>query len=277
MKHAERPGASLDPPGVRAVIDHGFLDEDEPIELLDGLLLVKEPQSSPHRTACCSWRGRSSARSETGFVQVQSPIASMTCRTEPDSALSRLAARLRPCASDAPGADRRGRTIGSAHGAGRKATAYARGGIADYWIVNLVDRVAASASRTGAPARAPALGYAAIRRWAPTRPWHRSRRRPRASASPISCLKSEAGRAPPPLLLDHRALEEVRVHLAPEAHGVVNMKSRKSSSVSRPCSTTRRPRDDLGHVGDVHVADVELKNALSRACIGLALRLRPTR
>jgi hypothetical protein len=32
-------------------IDHGFLDEDDPIELLDGLLLVKEPQHSPHRTA----------------------------------------------------------------------------------------------------------------------------------------------------------------------------------------------------------------------------------
>ncbi len=33
------------------LIDHGFLDEDDPIELLDGLLLVKEPQHSAHRTA----------------------------------------------------------------------------------------------------------------------------------------------------------------------------------------------------------------------------------
>src|SRR5947208_3186118 len=33
------------------LIEHGFFDEDDPIELLDGLLLVKEPQSSPHRTA----------------------------------------------------------------------------------------------------------------------------------------------------------------------------------------------------------------------------------
>jgi hypothetical protein len=33
------------------LIDHGLLDEDDPIELLDGLLLVKEPQASPHRTA----------------------------------------------------------------------------------------------------------------------------------------------------------------------------------------------------------------------------------
>ena len=33
------------------MIDHAILDEDDPIELLDGLLLVKEPQSSLHRTA----------------------------------------------------------------------------------------------------------------------------------------------------------------------------------------------------------------------------------
>ena len=33
------------------LIDCRVLHEDDPIELLDGLLLVKEPQSSPHRTA----------------------------------------------------------------------------------------------------------------------------------------------------------------------------------------------------------------------------------
>jgi hypothetical protein len=32
-------------------IDHGLLDEDDPIELLDGLLLVKAPRASPHRPA----------------------------------------------------------------------------------------------------------------------------------------------------------------------------------------------------------------------------------
>jgi hypothetical protein len=36
------------------LIDHGILDEDDPIELLDGLLLVKEPPASPHRTSVSS-------------------------------------------------------------------------------------------------------------------------------------------------------------------------------------------------------------------------------
>lgn len=52
MKQAERPGLRRwTRQEYERLIDHGFLDEDDPIELLDGLLLVKEPQHSPHRTA----------------------------------------------------------------------------------------------------------------------------------------------------------------------------------------------------------------------------------
>ena len=52
MKQAERPGLHRwSRHEYERLIDHGFLEEDEPIELLDGLLLVKEPQRSPHRTA----------------------------------------------------------------------------------------------------------------------------------------------------------------------------------------------------------------------------------
>src|SRR5256885_3787694 len=52
MKQAERPGLHRwSRHEYGRLIDHGFLDEDDPIELLDGLLLVKEPQHSRHRTA----------------------------------------------------------------------------------------------------------------------------------------------------------------------------------------------------------------------------------
>jgi len=48
MKNAERPALRRwTRHEYERLIDHGFLDEDEPIELLDGLLLVKEPQSKP--------------------------------------------------------------------------------------------------------------------------------------------------------------------------------------------------------------------------------------
>ena len=52
MKRAERPVLHRwTCHEYERLIDHGFLDEDDPIELLDGLLLVKEPQHSSHRTA----------------------------------------------------------------------------------------------------------------------------------------------------------------------------------------------------------------------------------
>jgi hypothetical protein len=52
MKHAERPGLRRwSRQENERMIDHGNLDEDDPDELRDGLLLVKKPQHSPHRTA----------------------------------------------------------------------------------------------------------------------------------------------------------------------------------------------------------------------------------
>ncbi|PYN57213.1 MAG: Uma2 family endonuclease, partial [Candidatus Rokuibacteriota bacterium] len=57
------------------LIDESFLDEDEPIELLDGLLLMKEPQTSPHRTAVLLVeKAVERAFGEGWFVQTQSPI-----------------------------------------------------------------------------------------------------------------------------------------------------------------------------------------------------------
>src|ERR687897_721262 len=71
-------------PEYERLIDHGFLDEDDPIELLDGLLLVKEPQHSPHRTAVLLVaRALERAFGEGWFVQVQSPIV-LDDRSEPE-------------------------------------------------------------------------------------------------------------------------------------------------------------------------------------------------
>src|SRR5580765_3257311 len=66
------------------LIDHGFLDEDDPIELLDGLLLVKEPQHSLHRTAVLLVaKAAERAFGEGWFVQTQSPII-LDDRSEPE-------------------------------------------------------------------------------------------------------------------------------------------------------------------------------------------------
>ena len=148
------------------LINHGFLDEDDPIELLDGLLLVKEPQSSSHRTAVLLVaRALERAFGEGWFVQIQSPIGLDTrSEPEPDVCVVRGSPRDYVAAHPAhPALIVEVALSGLRTARGRKAAAYARGRIADYWIVNLVDRaleVHREPARPG-PARRR-WGYAAV-------------------------------------------------------------------------------------------------------------------
>ena len=126
------------------MIEYGILDEDDPIELLDGLLLVKEPHSSPHRTAVVLVaRALERAFGEGWFVQVQSAIG-LDPRSEPEPDVSVVRGSPRDYANAHPTHPALVVEValsGLRIARGRKAAAYARGGIADYWIVNLVDRV----------------------------------------------------------------------------------------------------------------------------------------
>jgi len=167
MKHAERPRlhrwTRRDYAGL---IDHGFLDEDDPIELLDGLLLVKEPQHSPHRTAVLLVaKALERAFGDGWFVQSQSPIV-LDDRSEPEPDVCVVRGSPRDYVEAHP--TRPALVVEVAQSGlglarGRKAMAYARAGISDYWIVNLVDRaleVHREPARPG-PARRH-WGYAAI-------------------------------------------------------------------------------------------------------------------
>ena len=148
------------------LIDHGFLDEDDPIELLDGLLLVKEPQSSPHRTAVLLVaKALEAAFGEGWFVQTQSPIV-LDDRSEPEPDVCVVRGAPRDYVDAHPA--RPALIVEVAHSGlglarGRKAAAYARAGVADYWIVNLVERtleVHREPARPG-PARGH-WGYAVV-------------------------------------------------------------------------------------------------------------------
>ena len=126
------------------LIDHGFLDEDDPIELIDGLLLVKEPQSSPHRTAVLlAAKTLERAFGDGWFVQIQCPII-LGERSEPEPDVCVVRGSLRDHVDAHPSHPAlivEVAQAGLAVARGRKAAAYARAGIADYWIVNLIDRV----------------------------------------------------------------------------------------------------------------------------------------
>jgi len=126
------------------MIDHGLLDEDDAIELLDGLLLVKEPQHSPHRTAVLLVaKALERAFGEGWFVQTQSPII-LDDRSEPEPDACVVRGSPRDYAHAHP--TRPALVVEVAQSRlrlarGRKARAYARAGIADYWILNLGGRV----------------------------------------------------------------------------------------------------------------------------------------
>ena len=148
------------------LIDHGLFDEDDPIELLDGLLLVKEPQASPHRTSILlAAKALERAFGEGWFVQTQGPIA-LDARSEPEPDVCVVRGSPRDYVEAHP---RRPVLIvevaqsGLRRARGRKAVVYARARITDYWVVNLVDRVLEvhrEPARPG-PARR-SWGYASI-------------------------------------------------------------------------------------------------------------------
>jgi Uma2 family endonuclease len=145
MKHAPPPGLHrFTRQEYGRLIDRGVLHEDDPIELIDGLLLVKEPQSSPHRTAVVLVaRALERAFGDGWFVQTHSPII-LGDRSEPEPDVCVVDGSPRDYVAAHP--SRPALVVEVAQSGlglarGRKAAAYARAGIADYWIVNLVDRV----------------------------------------------------------------------------------------------------------------------------------------
>lgn len=144
----------------------GFFQPDERLELLDGRLILREPQKSPHATAVSlALRTLQAAFGPAWTVRSQLPIAlDDESEPEPDIAVvpgdPRDYLRAHPShpalivevADSSLALDRR-----------FKAHLYARAGITDFWIVNLVDGVV-EVSRAPVAAEAAPYGwrYAAV-------------------------------------------------------------------------------------------------------------------
>lgn len=126
------------------MIPAGILTEDDPVELLDGLLVPKMIKNPPHRAATGLLReALDSALPEGWYADSQEPIALSTSEPEPDGAVVRGTRRLYLDRHPGPGdvaivvevanvSLQRDRTI--------KKRIYAEAGIPSYWIVNLLDR-----------------------------------------------------------------------------------------------------------------------------------------
>ena len=154
------------------LIDLEFFQPDERLELIDGVMVVREPQYSPHATAIqLVQRALERAFGAGWCVRPQLPIAlDDMSEPEPDAAVVpgdprdyRDAHPARPVliievAQSRLAFDRR-----------QKASLYARAGIADYWVVNLVDRVLeVYREPVAAPAAPYGFRYRSVTRLRPT-------------------------------------------------------------------------------------------------------------
>ena len=72
------------------MIREGILTDDDPVELLDGLLVPKMPRNPPHRIATRKTRQRLEACLPSGwYVDSQEPVTLPTSEPEPDVAVVR--------------------------------------------------------------------------------------------------------------------------------------------------------------------------------------------
>src|SRR5262245_25894403 len=135
MKQVERPRLRRWSRGENArLIDHGILDEDDPVELLDGPLPVKEPQHRPTRAPVLPpAKALEQAFGGGWFVQTQSPII-LDDRSEPEPNVCAVRGSPRDYVTAHPSHPALIVEVvqsGLYLARGRKTVAYARAGIAD--------------------------------------------------------------------------------------------------------------------------------------------------
>ncbi|HEX5815056.1 MAG TPA: Uma2 family endonuclease, partial [Methylomirabilota bacterium] len=125
------------------LVDLGAFDR-EPVELLGGQLIVAEPKGSEHATAVDMADDALRAVLPPGWiVRVQNPIAlDDESAPEPDIAVVRgIRADYRHAHPTRPALVIEVAESSLAFDRVEKGSLYARAGVVDYWIVNLVDRV----------------------------------------------------------------------------------------------------------------------------------------
>lgn len=152
------------------LVDLGLL-HGEPVELLGGQLVVAEPQSSYHATALGAVDDALRAALPAGWiVRAQMPVA-LDEQSEPEPDVAVVPGRRGVYRQEHP--RRPALVVEVAESSlefdrGPKASLYARAGVADYWIVNLIDRVL-EVYRDPAPEPSAPYGrhYRAVRTFAP--------------------------------------------------------------------------------------------------------------
>src|SRR5262249_29672145 len=126
------------------LVERGLFEPDDRVELIDGLLVVREPQSAPHLVALqLAQRALQRASGAGGTVRPPGPAASDEA-PEPEPDLAVVPGAPRDYVGGHPARPALVVEVSVTRldfDREYKASLYARAAIVDYWIVNLVDRV----------------------------------------------------------------------------------------------------------------------------------------
>jgi Uma2 family endonuclease len=140
------------------LIELGVLHEDEPIELIGGELIVAEPKGAEHYTATVKTaRALEAAFGPGWYVRAEGPVG-LDDDSEPEPDVAVVPGSVEDYSREHP--SRPVLTLEVADSSlaldrRRKGSLYARAGLADYWILNLVDRVLEVYREPTADAAAP--------------------------------------------------------------------------------------------------------------------------
>jgi Uma2 family endonuclease len=126
------------------MIRSGILTDDDPVEFLEGLLVLKMPKNPPHRISTQVTRDiLAQIVPPNWYVDAQEPITTKDSEPEPDVAI--IQGDRRDYSDRHPYADEVALVVEVAdttlqRDRTSKKRLYARAGITIYWIINLVER-----------------------------------------------------------------------------------------------------------------------------------------
>ena len=126
------------------LIELGVFQPGEPIELIGGQLMIAEPQGEYHYQSI--WKTAHALEAAFGpgwFVRTQAPIG-LDEESEPEPDVAVVPGSLTDYGPDHPARPVLTVEVSESSLAvdrGHKGSLYARAGLDDYWVVNLIDRV----------------------------------------------------------------------------------------------------------------------------------------
>jgi Uma2 family endonuclease len=126
------------------LIDVGILRPGDPVELIGGELMVAEPQGTRHYTAVCLAEEALRAAFGPGWhVRSQGPVA-LDDESEPEPDIAVVPGTARDYSLEHPSRPVLVLEVSDSSlslDRERKGSLYARAGLDDYWVVNVVGRV----------------------------------------------------------------------------------------------------------------------------------------